>query len=113
MNRFLTLALRDLRLALRQGSDAATAVLFFVLTVLLFPLGIGPESNLLARIAAGTQEIHAPRGTILFHKGDPCIGFHLVVYGHVKLAFTSANGRCTDSDACEPRCSIKLVTSAK
>ena len=50
------------------------------------------EPDELARIAAGTQEIHAPRGTILFHKGDPCLGFHLVVYGHVKLAFTSANG---------------------
>lgn len=45
--------LRDLRLALRQGGDAATVVLFFVLAASLFPFGVGPEPNLLARIAAG------------------------------------------------------------
>lgn len=44
---------RDLRLALRQGGDAATVVLFFVLAASLFPFGVGPEPNLLARIAAG------------------------------------------------------------
>jgi CRP-like cAMP-binding protein len=44
------------------------------------------------RIAAGTREQHAARGDVLFHKGDPCEGFHMVVYGHVKLAFTSASG---------------------
>jgi CRP-like cAMP-binding protein len=44
------------------------------------------------RIAAGTREQHAARGEVLFHKGDPCEGFHMVVYGHVKLAFTSPNG---------------------
>jgi heme exporter protein B len=43
----------DLRLALRQGGDAATVVLFFVLAASLFPFGVGPEPNLLARIAAG------------------------------------------------------------
>ncbi len=45
--------LRDLRLAMRQGGDAATIVLFFVLAASLFPFGVGPEPNLLARIAAG------------------------------------------------------------
>jgi CRP-like cAMP-binding protein len=44
------------------------------------------------RIAAGTRELHVPRGEILFHRGDPCLGFHLVVYGQVKLAFTSPQG---------------------
>src|SRR5512136_663889 len=43
-------------------------------------------------IAAGTTEIHAPRGEILFNKGDPCTGFHLVIYGQVKLAFISPLG---------------------
>jgi CRP-like cAMP-binding protein len=46
----------------------------------------------LDRIAVGTREIQAPRGAILFHKGDPCNGFHAVVYGQVKLAFTSPQG---------------------
>src|SRR3546814_16798327 len=42
-----------LRLALRQRADAWLAVLFFVLTAALFPFGIGPEPNLLARVAPG------------------------------------------------------------
>lgn len=46
----------------------------------------------LAPIAAGTTELHAPRGTVVFRRGDPCEGFHLVVFGQVKLAFLSADG---------------------
>lgn len=46
----------------------------------------------LDRIALGTREVQAPRGEILFHKGDPCVGIHVIVYGQVKLAFTSPHG---------------------
>jgi len=46
----------------------------------------------LDRIAAGTTELHVPRGEIVFNRGDPCVGFHLVVYGQVKLAFLSPHG---------------------
>ena len=53
MSRFLHIVRRDLRLALRQGMDSLMVVLFFVLAVILFPLGVGPELNLLARIGAG------------------------------------------------------------
>ncbi len=52
--------------------------------------GLAPQE--IAKIARGTREIHASKGDILFHKGDPCNGFHLVVYGQVKLAFTSPQG---------------------
>jgi CRP-like cAMP-binding protein len=52
--------------------------------------GLAPEE--ISRIARSTREIHASKGDILFHKGDPCNGFHLVVYGQIKLAFTSAQG---------------------
>jgi CRP-like cAMP-binding protein len=44
------------------------------------------------RVAQGTRTVHAERGETLFHKGDPAEGFYLVVYGQVKLAFTSAQG---------------------
>jgi heme exporter protein B len=50
---FLAILSRDLRLILRHGSEAATAVAFFLLATLLFPFGLGPEPDLLARIAAG------------------------------------------------------------
>jgi CRP-like cAMP-binding protein len=46
----------------------------------------------LEAIAAGTTTLHVPRGEIIFNRGDPCVGFHLVVYGQVKLAFISADG---------------------
>jgi len=52
--------------------------------------GLAPEE--IARIARSTREIHANKGDILFHKGDPCNGFHLLVYGQIKLAFTSSQG---------------------
>jgi heme exporter protein B len=44
---------RELRLALRQAGDSAVIVLFFVLAATLFPFGVGPEPNLLARMAPG------------------------------------------------------------
>ncbi|MDJ0945066.1 MAG: heme exporter protein CcmB [Kiloniellales bacterium] len=53
MRPWLVLVGRDLRLALRQQADAAMIVLFFVLTAGIFPFGVGPEPNLLARIGPG------------------------------------------------------------
>jgi len=44
------------------------------------------------RIARGSREIHATRGSLLFHRGDPCVGFHLLLSGQIKLSFTSAQG---------------------
>jgi heme exporter protein B len=44
---------RDIRLALRQGADSMMVIVFFVLVVVLFPLGVGPEPAILGRIAAG------------------------------------------------------------
>jgi len=53
VSRFVALIRRDLALALRQRNDAATVVAFFVLAAILFPFGVGPEPNVLARISAG------------------------------------------------------------
>ena len=50
---FLALLKRDLKLAVRHGSDSFMVVAFFVLVVLLFPLGVGPEPTILARIGTG------------------------------------------------------------
>jgi CRP-like cAMP-binding protein len=46
----------------------------------------------LEAIAAGTTVHNVLRGEIIFNRGDPCVGFHLVVYGQVKLAFISPEG---------------------
>ena len=56
------------------------------------PLFNGLEAPEIARIARGTREVKAARGDILFHKGDTSTGFHLIVYGQIKLAFTSSQG---------------------
>ena len=56
---------RDLRLALRQGSDVAVLVMFFVITVSLFPFAVGPEPGVLARIAAGVIWVTALLATML------------------------------------------------
>jgi heme exporter protein B len=53
MTAFLTLIARDLALVGRRPGDVAVVLAFFVVATTLFPLGIGPETNLLARIAAG------------------------------------------------------------
>jgi heme exporter protein B len=45
---------RDLALALRRASDTVAVITFFVLAIVLFPLGVGPDLAVLARIAAGT-----------------------------------------------------------
>jgi CRP-like cAMP-binding protein len=44
------------------------------------------------RVVAGTTELHVPRGEILFNKGAPCVGIHLVIYGQVKLSFVTPQG---------------------
>ena len=53
MTAFAALLRRDLRLALRHGGDSLMVVAFFILVVVLFPFGVGPEPGVLARIAAG------------------------------------------------------------
>jgi heme exporter protein B len=62
---FLRIVGRDLRLALRQRSDASMVVLFFVLTTALFPFGVGPEPNLLARMAPGVIWVTALLAVLL------------------------------------------------
>lgn len=54
MNIFFAIVRRDVMLALRRMSDTMSVLLFFILAIVLFPLGIGPELNVLSRIAAGT-----------------------------------------------------------
>jgi heme exporter protein B len=53
MTAFAALFRRDLRLVMRRPGDVVVVLSFFVVATTLFPLGIGPETNLLARIAGG------------------------------------------------------------
>ncbi|HEX6441799.1 MAG TPA: heme exporter protein CcmB [Stellaceae bacterium] len=50
---FIGLVRRDLRLSLRQGGEMGLVLGFFVMAVVLFPFGVGPEPELLSRIGPG------------------------------------------------------------
>ena len=65
MNGFIRILKRDLHLATRQGMDNMMVVMFFVLVVVLFPFGVGPEPNILARIAAGVIWVAALLASML------------------------------------------------
>ena len=50
---FVTLYLRDLRLAMRRRVEALLPLAFFIVALALFPLGIGPEPQVLRQVAPG------------------------------------------------------------
>ena len=62
---FLLIFKRDITLAFRHKDDILNPLLFFVIVITLFPLGIGPESNMLARIAPGIIWVAALLSTLL------------------------------------------------
>jgi heme exporter protein B len=62
---FIVVVRRELRLALREGGDAAMVVGFFGIAVILFPFGVGPEPELLARIGSGVVWVTALLAALL------------------------------------------------
>jgi len=65
MSAFLAIVGRDLRLGFGAQGALLTTLLFFVLAVSLFPLGVGPEPQILARIAAGVIWVAALLAALL------------------------------------------------
>lgn len=65
MGKFIELVKRDLSLAFRQGMDSLMVVAFFIIAVVLFPFGVGPEVNTLAKIAGGTIWVAALLSSML------------------------------------------------
>ncbi len=53
MKAALALLARDVTLAWREGGAVGTAIGFYLVVVAITPLGLGPDLNLLARIAPG------------------------------------------------------------
>lgn len=50
---FIAVLLRDLKLASRRRIDATLPIVFFLVALSLFPLGVGPEPQTLRQIAPG------------------------------------------------------------
>lgn len=62
---FKTVLKRDLRVALRRRSDTFSTLIFFVMVVSLFPLGVGPEPQLLRTMAPGVLWVAAMLASML------------------------------------------------
>ena len=62
---FMLMLKRDLTIALRHKDDIFNPILFFIIVVTLFPLGIGPEASTLSRIAPGIIWVAALLATLL------------------------------------------------
>ncbi|PSW45615.1 heme exporter protein CcmB [Photobacterium leiognathi] len=53
LNSIIQIIRRELLIAFRRRADVMNPLWFFIIVITLFPLGIGPEPKLLARIAPG------------------------------------------------------------
>lgn len=56
------------------------------------PLFHEVSAEQLEHLATATREKRLQKGEMLFQRGDPAKGFYVVVFGQVKLAFSSAQG---------------------
>jgi CRP/FNR family transcriptional regulator, dissimilatory nitrate respiration regulator len=56
------------------------------------PLFRGLSDLELAQVSTGSREFRIRKNEVLFHKGDPAEGMHVVVMGQMKLALPSAQG---------------------
>lgn len=65
MSALLAVTGRDLRLIWRQRGEALIGVAFFLLAALLFPFGVGPDAELLRRIAPGIVWVAALFAVVL------------------------------------------------
>jgi heme exporter protein B len=65
MSRYFGLFRRELLLSVRQGGEIGLALGFFILAVVLFPLGVGPEAEILRRIAPGIVWVAALLAAVL------------------------------------------------
>ncbi len=62
---FFAVYQRDLRLALRRRVEALLPVAFFLVAITLFPIGVGPEPQMLRQIAAGIVWVSALLASML------------------------------------------------
>ena len=62
---YKTALTRELLMSLRRGSEITNPLMFFVLVIALFPLGIGPEQKQLAQYAPGILWVVALLASLL------------------------------------------------
>jgi CRP-like cAMP-binding protein len=57
------------------------------------PLCAGLSETELTKLGSATREMKVGKGDIIFHRGDPCTGIHVMQRGTAKLVMTSAVGK--------------------
>jgi heme exporter protein B len=87
---FIALIRHELRLSLRQAGDTGLVLGFFILAVVLFPFGVGPEPEVLARIGSGILWVAALLAALLsldrlFLADYEDGGLELLVLSHLSL----------------------------
>jgi heme exporter protein B len=93
---FSAVYVRDLRLALRRRVEALLPLVFFVVAISLFPLGVGPEPQTLRQIAAGVVWVSALLASMLsvtsLYAGDHADGSleQMMLSGQPGLVIASA-----------------------
>lgn len=65
LNSMMKIVRRELLIAFRRQADIFNPLWFFIIVITLFPLSIGPEPNLLARISAGIVWVAALLSALL------------------------------------------------
>ena len=65
MHIFITVLKRDLTLAYRRRQDLVNPMIFFIIVVSLFPLGVSPEKSFLQEAGAGVVWVAALLATLL------------------------------------------------
>ena len=95
-NGFSVIVRRDLRLAARRRIDALLPVVFFVVAASLFPLGVGPEPQVLRQIGPGIVWVCALLATMLsltsLYSGDQADGSleQMLLSSHSGVVIASA-----------------------
>lgn len=74
------------------------------------PLFCGVGAVDIERLAALSRLLRAPRKQVLYTRGQPCDGFHVLVYGRVVLALVSSKGLERPLQIIEPGGSFGEVT---
>jgi len=62
---FIKVLRRELKIAFRKSAEIINPLWFFIIVITLFPLGLGPEPKLLARIAPGIVWVAALLSSLL------------------------------------------------
>ena len=65
MNSFLTMLQRELVVAYRRRTDLINPLLFFLMVITLFPMGVTPDMDKLSELAAGILWVAALLATLL------------------------------------------------